>query len=351
MIEVAVFGAGRIGKIHAENVARHPKARLRYVVDPDLEAAGPVAEALGAEATRDAEVALADSGVLAVVVASPTPTHVDLVVAAARAHKAILCEKPIDLDLARIDAALDVVDEHQVPFMVGFNRRFDPSFARLKGALAREEIGRVELVTITSRDPRPPSAEYLARSGGLFRDMMIHDLDMARWLLGEEPVQVYASARALVDPAAAELGDVDTAAVVLTTASGTMATITNSRRAVYGYDQRVEVHGSDGMLQAKNHESSSVVRWTAQGVLHATPPDFFLERYAEAYAAELDHFLTAVVTDESPCLVGPHDGRQALVLAEAAARSVATGAVVRVEGFERGRGPGPGRDRGPTRGY
>lgn len=340
MIEVAIFGAGRIGRVHAQNVARHPKARLRYVVDPNLAAARALTERFGGEATADPEAPLSDSGVGAVIIASSTPTHVDLIVGAARAGKAILCEKPIDLDLARVDEALDEVDKSQVPFMVGFNRRFDPSFATLKAELAAGSVGRVELVTITSKDPRPPPPEYLGRSGGLFRDMMIHDLDMARWLLGEEPVKVFATGRALVDPAAAELGDIDTAVCVLETASGSTATITNSRRAVYGYDQRIEVHGSDGMIQAKNHQTDALVRWTAQGVLHAPPPDFFIERYIEAYAAELDHFLTAMAKDESPCLVGPHDGRQALVLAELAARSVATGAVVRVEGLERAQGPG-----------
>lgn len=336
MIEIAVFGAGRIGRIHAENVARHPQARLRYVVDPNLEAAESLASALGAEALQEPEAALADSGVSAVVIASPTPTHVDLLLAAARAGKAILCEKPIDLDLRRVDEALDQLDKAQVPFMVGFNRRFDPSFAQLKAELARGAVGRVEMVTVTSRDPTPPQRSYLERSGGLFRDMMIHDLDMARWLLGEEPVSVFATASVLVDHGAADVGDVDSAVAVLKTASGTMATITNSRRAVYGYDQRVEVHGSQGMLQAKNQEQSSVVRWTAEGVCHATPPAFFLQRYEAAYAAELNHFVVAVAEDEGPCLVGPHDGRQALVLAEAALRSVATGEVVDVQGFKRG---------------
>lgn len=335
MIEVAVFGAGRIGRIHAENVQRHPQARLRYVVDPDRAAAQRLAEALGSEAIVDPEIALGDSGVGAVVIASSTPTHVDLIVAAARAGKAILCEKPIDLDLQRVDYALDELAKVQVPFMVGFNRRFDPSFARLKAELARGVVGRPELITVTSRDPQPPDRAYLERSGGLFRDMMIHDLDMARWLLGEEPISVFATASVLVDHAAAEVGDVDSAVAVLKTASGTMATITNSRRACYGYDQRVEVHGSEGMLQVKNHQDNSVVRWTAEGALHASPPAFFLERYQAAYAAEMAHFIAAVTEDEIPCLVGPHDGRQALVMAEAALRSVATGEVVDLSGFVR----------------
>lgn len=339
MIDIAVLGAGRIGRIHARNVQRHPQARLRYIVDPNFEAAQALAAELGADALADPEGALLDSAVGAVIVASPTPTHVELLIDAARAGKAILCEKPIDLDLHRVDVALDALAKAQVPFMVGFNRRFDPSFAKVKADLARGVIGRVELVAITSRDPRPPERDYLQRSGGLFRDMMIHDLDMARWLLGEEPASVFATASVLVNEGAAEVGDVDSAVAVLKTPSGRMATITNSRRAAYGYDQRIEVHGEAGMLQANNHQSNTVALWTAEGVLHAPPPDFFLERYQAAYEAELNHFVAAVAEDEGPCLVGPHDGRQALVLAEAALRSVATGAVVELIGFERVRDP------------
>ena len=336
MIEVAVFGAGRIGRVHAENVRAHPQARLRYVVDEDLSAAQRVAEATGAEAVSQ-EVALGDSSVGAVVVASSTPSHVPLILAAARAGKAIFCEKPIDLDLGRVDEALEVVERAQVPFMVGFNRRFDPSFAKVKADLAAGAVGRVELVAITSRDPRPPDAAYLARSGGLFRDMMIHDLDMARWLLGEEPVEVSGVASALVSPEAAALGDVDTAVVVLKAASGAIAHISNSRRAVYGYDQRVEVLGAHGMVEAANWRQTTVRRWVEQGVLEDRPPDFFLERYREAYVRELEHFFLAIRDDDTPLLVGPHDGRQALALAEAAARAVATGRTVQVEDFERRR--------------
>lgn len=336
MIEVAVFGAGRIGRIHAENVSSNPQARLRYVVDEDPEVAKNVAEALGAEAV-DEEVALGDSSVGAVVVASSTPSHVPLIMGAARAGKAIFCEKPIDLDLGRVDEALDVVERTQVPFMVGFNRRFDPSFAKVKADLAAGAVGRVELVSITSRDPRPPDADYLARSGGLFRDMMIHDLDMARWLLGEEPVAVSATASALVSPEASQLGDVDTAVVVLKAASGAIAHISNSRRALYGYDQRIEVLGAHGMVEAGNWRQTTVRRWSEDGVAEDRPPYFFLERYREAYVRELSHFFAALSDDETPLLVGPHDGRQALALAEAALLALATGRTVDVREFERRR--------------
>jgi myo-inositol 2-dehydrogenase/D-chiro-inositol 1-dehydrogenase len=336
MIEVAVFGAGRIGRIHAENVRANPQARLRYVVDEVPAAAEALAAATGAEAV-DQDVALGDSGVGAVIVASSTPSHVPLILAAARAGKAIFCEKPIDLDLGRVDEALDVVERAQVPFMVGFNRRFDPSFAKVKAELAAGAVGRVELVGITSRDPRPPDGAYLARSGGLFRDMMIHDLDMARWLLGEEPVTVSATASALVSPEAAALGDVDTAVVVLKAASGAIAHISNSRRAAYGYDQRVEVLGAHGMVEAENWRRTTVRRWGQDGVVGDRPPDFFLERYREAYVLELQHFFAALSDDETPLLVGPHDGRQALALSEAALLALATGKTVEVAGFERRR--------------
>lgn len=335
MIEVALFGAGRIGRIHGRHVAESTQARLRYVVDPDPSAAREVAEPAGAEAILDPEGALSDPSVGAVIVAAPTPAHVDLVVGAARAGKAIFCEKPIDLDLQRVDLALDEVERAQVPFFVGFNRRFDPSFAHLKAELARGAIGAVELVTITSRDPAPPPRAYLETSGGLFRDMMIHDFDMARWLLAEEPVRVFASASALVGTDAAEVGDVDTAAVVLETASGRIAQISNSRRATYGYDQRAEVHGSLGMLRVDNPRAHHVVAEGRDGGTQAVLQDFFLERYAEAYRRQMHHFLSALVDEDGPLLVGPHDGRQALVLAEAAQCSLATGAAVALDAFAR----------------
>lgn len=317
LLEFALFGAGRIGRVHAKNIAASGLARLRWVVDPDREAAQALAESFGAQATTEPQRALADRDVGAVIVASPTPTHVDLVIGAAREKKAIFCEKPIDLDLDRIDDALEAVEKADVPFFVGFNRRFDPSFARLKEQLATGRIGRLELLSITSRDPEPPSAEYLARSGGLFADMMIHDFDMARWLLGEEPVEIFATASNLVDASIGDIGDVDTALVTLRTDSGALCQISNSRRAAYGYDQRVEAHGATGMLIAENTSSNTVSRFTKNGLERDPQPRFFVERYAEAYRAELVHFVHAVRGD-IPMLTGPEDGRQAIVLARAA---------------------------------
>jgi myo-inositol 2-dehydrogenase/D-chiro-inositol 1-dehydrogenase len=320
MISFCQFGAGRIGAIHAENIARHPDARLHAIVDVDPAAAERLASRHGAVVATQAEV-LADPAVDAVVIASSTDTHAELVEAASRAGKAVFCEKPLDLDRRRAEACLAVVAECRVPLMVGFNRRFDPHFVRLKSALRNGRIGRLELLSITSRDPSPPPLAYVRVSGGLFRDMMIHDFDMARWLLGEEPVQIYAAASVLVDPAIGEAGDVDTAVVTLRTGSGTLCQISNSRRAVYGYDQRVEILGSKGALKAENVAESTVVFAGADGIVSDKPLPFFLERYAEAYRRELDHFVAAL-TRGTPPLPGGDDGVKALALAEAALQSL-----------------------------
>jgi len=320
MISFCQFGAGRIGAIHAENIARHHAARLHAVVDVDPSAAERLASRHGA-AVAMRPAALADPAVDAVVIASSTDTHADLVEAAARAGKAVFCEKPLDLDRRRAEACLAVVAECGVPLMVGFNRRFDPHFARLERQLRDGRIGRLELLSITSRDPSPPPLAYVRVSGGLFRDMMIHDFDMARWLLGEEPVQIYAAASVLTDPAIGEAGDVDTAVVTLHTRSGALCQISNSRRAVYGYDQRVEILGSKGALKAENVAESTVVFAGADGIVSDKLLPFFLERYAEAYRRELDHFVDAL-TRGTPPLPGGDDGVKALALAEAALQSL-----------------------------
>jgi myo-inositol 2-dehydrogenase/D-chiro-inositol 1-dehydrogenase len=327
-ISIGLFGVGRIGLIHGVNVAAHPDARLCHIVDVDQDAASSMAAKTGASVSTADEV-LADPDVDAVIIASPTDTHAALISAAARAGKAIFCEKPIDLDINRVRDCLSVVDACNATLAVGFNRRFDTSFAALKQDIDAGLIGDVETVTLTSRDPAPPPVEYIARSGGLFRDMMIHDFDMARWLLGEEPVEVYATASCLVDPAIAAAGDIDTAMVTLRTASGRLCHISNSRRAVYGYDQRIEVFGSEGMLRAENKTTTTVQRFTGKGTIAARAPDFFLERYAEAYHRELDDFLDALKTQRPPGASG-EDGRQALVLADAAAESQRTGLPVKI---------------------
>src|ERR1700730_18281844 len=269
MIGFCQFGAGRIGAIHAGNIATHAQARLLLVVDPDRAAAERLAARWGPAVGTPAQ-ALADPGVDAVLIASSTDTHADLVEAAARAKKAVFCEKPLDLDRSRAEACVAVVEECGVPLMVGFNRRFDPNFALLERQIRDGRIGRLELLTITSRDPAPPPIEYVRRSGGLFRDMMIHDFDMARWLSDEEPVEVFAAASVLIDPAIGEAGDVDTAVVTLRMQSGALCQISNSRRAIYGYDQRIEALGSKGALRAENVVESTVSFLSCQaGIRHS----------------------------------------------------------------------------------
>jgi myo-inositol 2-dehydrogenase / D-chiro-inositol 1-dehydrogenase len=319
MLEIAQFGAGRIGRIHASNIAATKDVRLRYVVDVNADAAQKLAARYGAKVATERE-ALGDREVGAVLIASSTDTHARLAIAAARAGKAIFCEKPIDLSLAKVDSCLQQVEKAGVPMFVGFNRRFDPSFSALKQRLDAGEIGAVEQVVISSRDPGPPPLSYIKVSGGMFRDMTIHDFDMARWLLGEEPVEVFAMGECLVDRKIGAAGDIDSAMVLLRTASDRMCHINNSRRAAYGYDQRIEVFGAKGMLRAENIGETTVEHFGPRGTLADRPLDFFLERYADAYRAEIMSFVSSL-RNKVPMPVGARDGRQALVLAEAALQS------------------------------
>jgi myo-inositol 2-dehydrogenase/D-chiro-inositol 1-dehydrogenase len=328
MISFCQFGAGRIGAIHAANIAAHPAARLHTVVDTNQAAAKRLASRHGAAVSAQAET-LADPDIDAVVIASSTDTHAGLVEAAARAGKAIFCEKPLDLDRRRAEACLAVAKQCGVPLMVGFNRRFDPNFARLEREIRSGRIGKLETLTITSRDPAPPPLDFVRRSGGLFRDMMIHDLDMACWLAGETPIEIFAMASVLVDPAIGEAGDVDTAVVTLRMQSGALCQISNSRRAVYGYDQRIEAFGSKGALRGENVVESTVAFAGADGIVTDKPLPFFLERYAEAYRRELDHFIGAVADGTAP-MVGGDDGIRGLALADAAAKSYRTGRPIKL---------------------
>ena len=328
MLTFAQFGAGRIGAIHAANLAAAGGTRLRYVVDVNVDAARTLADRYGARVTNIG-TALGDPEVDAVIIASSTDTHADLAIAAAKAGKAIFCEKPVDLSLKRVDACLAAVKKAGVPMFVGFNRRFDPSFSTLRARITAGDIGAVEQVIITSRDPGLPPVAYLKVSGGQFRDMTIHDFDMARWLLGEEPVEIFAYGSCLVDPAVAKVGDTDSVMIVMKTATGKLAHINNSRRAAYGYDQRIEVHGAKGRLLAGNQTATTVELANADAVSADKPLHFFLERYAAAYRIELAAFVDAVV-NRRPVPVGAEDGRQALVLAEAAAKSLHTGRPVRL---------------------
>jgi myo-inositol 2-dehydrogenase/D-chiro-inositol 1-dehydrogenase len=330
-MKLALLGAGRIGQVHAANIHHNPRAELHAIVDVNAEAARALAARVGATASTDVDAVLADPALSGVLICTSTDTHVELILKAAQRKLAIFCEKPIDLDLAKVDACLAEVERAGVPLFIGFNRRFDPHFRALREAIRRGEAGDVESVKITSRDPAPPPLAYIRVSGGLFHDMMIHDLDMARFLLGEEPVEIFATGACLVDPAIGEAGDIDTAMVILKTRRGALCHIDNSRRAAYGYDQRIEVFGSKGMLQAHNPLPTTVTRFSREGAVSDNPHHFFLERYPEAYRAELDHFLD-VIARRAPPLATGRDGRQALALADAAARSRKLGRPVALPG-------------------
>lgn len=326
MLRTGLLGAGRIGQVHAQTITAHRGSALTAISDYYTEAAEKLATEYGSTARTTDEI-LSDPDIDAVLIATSTDTHSDLIEAATAAGKAVLCEKPVDLSLARARACQAKVASLGKPVMIGFNRRFDPSFGELKRALDAGEIGKAELLTITSYDPAPPPVSYIKVSGGLFRDMMIHDFDMANFLMGAAPVRVSAVGASLVDPEIGAAGDVDTATVTLSYADGRIVVIKNSRRAAFGYDQRVEVLGSAGMLQAENMLEHSVVTSTVHGVTAAKPMHFFLERYMPAYRAEWDAFVTAVESG-ADFPVTLDDGVAALAMAEAATRSHQTGAPV-----------------------
>jgi len=322
-VRVGVIGAGRIGKVHAETVTyRIPEARVVGIADIKEESARCVAEQLHIPlATRDYREILRDPNVDAVLVCSSTDTHATIITEAAQVGKHIFAEKPIDLSLARIDEVLAAVERAGVKFQVGFNRRFDPTFARVHQAIRDGEIGDVHLLHIISRDPAPPPIEYVKVSGGIFLDMMIHDFDMARFLVGAEVEEVYTRAAVRVDPAIGEAGDVDTAVVMLTFTNGVIATIDNSRRAVYGYDQRVEVLGSKGGITTANVFPNEVTVSTAEHVRRDLPLNFFMDRYTESYEREIRAFIDAIVHDK-PVPVGAADGRAPVLMGLAARKSL-----------------------------
>jgi myo-inositol 2-dehydrogenase / D-chiro-inositol 1-dehydrogenase len=330
MIRIAVLGCGRIGAMHAYNIASHPRATLAAVFDINAAAATDVAAKTGAKVLNSVAAVLADAEVDAVLIATATDTHADILEACVAAGKPVLCEKPIDLSLARVNACAAKIAGSPVPIQLGFVRRFDPGHRAVRRAIEAGDLGEVHQVTITSRDPGLAPEGYLQVSGSIFRDMTIHDFDMARFILGEEPVEVSATASRLVDPALMErLGDYDTLVVTMKTASGKQAIITNSRRATYGYDQRVEVLGSKGMAISENRRPHGMTLHAQDFTERAEPLlNFFIERYREAFDAEIDAFVDAIESGIAP-EVGFEDGRLALVLAEAAMKSVAEGRMVR----------------------
>ena len=327
-VRFGLLGAGRIGKVHARAVDSNPEARLVAVADAFEQAAKDIATAYGAEVRSIDEIEAAND-IDAVVICTPTDTHADLIERFSKAGKAIFCEKPIDLDVRRVEECLEVVEKTGAALMVGFNRRFDPHFMAVKKAIDDGAIGKVEMVTITSRDPGAPPVDYIKRSGGIFRDMTIHDFDMARFLLGEEPVSVSAHASVLVDKTIGEAGDYDSVSVILETASGRQALISNSRRATYGYDQRIEVHGSKGMVAAENQRPVSIEVANEKGYTRPPLHDFFMTRYIEAYANEIAAFIAALSRGQKAAPSGA-DGLAALKLADAALTSAKEGRTVRL---------------------
>lgn len=321
-IKVGIIGAGRIGRVHAATLAyRLPEAEPAAITDVNASAAREVAQSLGIpKVTENAAEIFASKDIDAVLICSSTDTHSELVIQAANAGKHIFCEKPVDLSLARIDAALDAVNKAGVKMQVGFNRRFDSNFARVRQAVLSGEIGEPHLMHIISRDPGPPPIAYVKVSGGMFLDMTIHDFDMARFLIGDEVDEIYTAAAVRVDPEIGKAGDVDTAVITLRFKNGVIGTIDNSRKAVYGYDQRVEVLGSAGAIATSNNYANAATLSTATAVQRDLPLNFFMDRYTESFANEMRAFVDAVLNDK-PVPVTGMDGRIPVVMALAARKS------------------------------
>ena len=328
-VRIGVAGVGRIGKMHAEIIARNtPNATLVAVADVNQAAAEAVAKELNVEARSVADL-ISSEDIDAVAICTSTDTHVELIIAAAEHGKAIFCEKPISLKLEEVDKALAAVAKANVPFMVGFNRRFDPAHDSVAWAVRSGEIGEPQLAVITSRDPSPPPIEYVKVSGGIFVDMMIHDFDMARFVVGSPVVEVFAKGSCLIDPAIGEAGDVDTAMVMLTHANGCLTTINNSRKSVYGYDQRVEVFGSKGRAMSDNPPVHTGTVLTEEGNRGTVIPNFFIERYQVGYLNEWTQFAT-YVQEGGVSPISGQDGKAPVVIAMAAAESLRTGQPVMV---------------------
>ncbi len=334
-IKVGVIGAGRIGKIHAENLStRIPGVTVAAIVDVNLKAAQELADKLHIENVySDYRKIIEDKTIDAVAICSSTDTHADLIIAAAGAGKHVFCEKPVDHSLEKIDKAIAAVNKAGVQCQIGFNRRFDPNFKKLRDLVQGGQIGDLHILRITSRDPAPPPAEYVKLSGGMFLDMTIHDFDMARYLSGSEVVEVYAAGSVMVDPAIGAAGDIDTAIITLKFANGAIGTIDNSRKAVYGYDQRAEVFGSGGMAATANNTPNTSVYSNADGVVSEKPLYFFLERYMESFVAEMRDFINAI-REGAPTPVTVLDGRKPVVIAMAARKSMLENRPVKLSEIE-----------------
>ena len=322
MINISLMGAGRIGKMHAEIISAHPDVNLQYVYDINKDNALQVAKQNNAEIVNSPEEAIMSDKIDAILIASATPTHTQFITMGAKSGKAVFCEKPIDLDIHKVNECMKEINEINIPLQIGFNRRFDNSHAKVQQARLKKEIGELEMLIITSRDPEPPGLEYLNAAGGFFRDTTIHDFDLSRFILGDDPIiQVTAFGENLFDENAKKADDFDTAMFVLKSREGVLIHINNSRRAVYGYDQRVEAFGSKGMIISNNQTITSVESYTnkitssKEPILH-----FFIERYTQAYKDQFNHFIECIKNNIKP-RVTFEDGRNALIIANAAYES------------------------------
>lgn len=324
--DVAIIGAGRMGQIHGPNAARHPNLRLRYVVETDEKLGKALADPADAQLAALDDV-LGDASIKGVIIASSTDMHLEHSVACVRAGKVVLCEKPIDLDLAKAKAAAPTFE--CAKYILGFNRRFDPHVSALREKIAAGVIGELETLTLINHDPAPPPPAFIPRSGGLFKDFTIHDLDLAYALFGEAPAEIFATASCLIDPAISEAGDVDTARIVLRTKSNKLCVISNTRRSGYGYDQRVEAYGSRGMAATGNERLDTVEIWSEAGASLSPILPNFLSRYMASYAREVDHFADVLAGRAEP-QVGYAEGLQALAWAEACAESARANAIVKL---------------------
>ena len=330
-LNIGIIGAGRIGKVHMQSITYNvPTARVLGITDVFKDGLQELADKYGIEKVyNDYKEMLADKEIDAVLVCSSTDTHADISIEAAEAGKHVFCEKPVDLTPEKVQAVIDAVAKAGVKLQVGFNRRFDHNFAHVRSLINDGKVGNLELIKITSRDPEPPPAEYAAVSGGMFLDMTIHDFDMARFLAGSDVTEVYASATCLVDPAIGEAGDVDTAIINLKFENGALGVIDNSRRAAYGYDQRIEVFGSKGAAMAANDTPTNVTIMNAEGVTTDKPLYFFLERYMQSFRDEMIQFVDAVLNDKETPTTGV-DGLNSILVALAAKKSVKEGRPVKI---------------------
>ena len=332
MLNFSLMGAGRIGKMHAKFIASHPNSKLKYVYDVNSKFAEEISKSVGCLIASSPEEAINNDDIDAVLIASATPTHTQFITMAAKAGKAIFCEKPIDLDINKVNECMENIKGINVPIQIGFNRRFDASHAKAQRARVEKEIGELEMIIITSRDPEPPGIDYLKAAGGFFRDTTIHDFDLTRFILGDDPiVQISAFGDALFDKNSQAVKDLDTAMFILKSKKGVLVHINNSRRAVYGYDQRVEVFGSKGMVISDNQTPTSLERYTDTSTNEKEPIHFFfIERYEQAYRDQFNEFVKCV-EDKTKPLVGFEDGRNALIIANAAYESFESGKVIDIK--------------------